>query len=46
MLQQARAHGAATFEYVEPYTMVGIAFIVIAYPASFLVRYLERRLVH
>ncbi len=44
MLQQARAHGAATFEYVEPYTMVGIAFIVIAYPASFLVRLLERRL--
>lgn len=46
MLQQARAHGAATFEYVEPYTMVGIAFIVIAYPASLLVRLLERRLVH
>lgn len=45
MLQQARAHGAATFEYIEPYTMVGIAFIVIAYPASLLVRYLERRLV-
>ena len=46
MLQQARAHGAATFEYIEPYTMVGIAFIVIAYPASVLVRQLERRLVH
>lgn len=46
MLQQARAHGAATFEYIEPYTMVGIAFIVIAYPASLLVRYLERRLVY
>jgi polar amino acid transport system permease protein len=46
MLQQARAHGAASFEYVEPYTMVGIAFIVVAYPASLLVRYLERRLVH
>lgn len=46
MLQQARAHGAATFEYVEPYTMVGVAFIVIAYPASILVRHLERRLVH
>ncbi len=46
ILQQARAHGAATFEYVEPYTMVGIAFIAIAYPASLLVRYLERRLVY
>lgn len=44
MLQQARAHGATTFEYVEPYTMVGIAFIVIAYPASLLVRFLERNL--
>jgi polar amino acid transport system permease protein len=46
MLQQARAHGAATFEYIEPYTIVGITFIVIAYPASLLVRLLERRLVH
>ncbi len=46
MLQQARAHGAASFEYIEPYTLVGVAFIVIAYPASLLVRYLERHLVH
>jgi polar amino acid transport system permease protein len=46
LLQQARVHGAATFEYVEPYTMVGVAFIVIAYPASLLVRFLERRLVN
>jgi polar amino acid transport system permease protein len=46
MLQQARAHGAATFQYVEPYTMVGVAFIVIAYPASLLLRALERRLGH
>lgn len=45
MLQTARAHGAQTFEYVEPYTMVGIAFIVISYPASVLLRTLERRLV-
>lgn len=46
MLQHARAHGAATFQYVEPYTMVGVAFILISYPASLLVRALERRLVH
>jgi polar amino acid transport system permease protein len=46
MLQQARAHGAATFQYIEPYTMVGIAFILIAYPASVLRSYVERRLVH
>ena len=45
MLQQARAHGASTFQYIEPYTMVGIAFILIAYPASILRSYVERRLV-
>jgi polar amino acid transport system permease protein len=46
MLQKARAEGATTFQYIEPYTMVGIAFIVIAYPASLLLRALERRLGH
>lgn len=46
MLQKARAHGATSFEYIEPYTMVGIAFILIAYPASLLMRALERRLGH
>jgi polar amino acid transport system permease protein len=46
MLQQARLFGAATFQYIEPYTIVGVAFILISYPASLLMRYLERRLVH
>ncbi|MEV6652371.1 ectoine/hydroxyectoine ABC transporter permease subunit EhuD [Streptomyces sp. NPDC051219] len=46
MLQQARLEGASTFQYTEPLTVVGIAFILIAYPASLLVRTLERRLVH
>jgi polar amino acid transport system permease protein len=46
MLQVARAHGASTFQYVEPYTMVGLAFIAISYPASLLLRSLERRLGH
>ncbi len=46
MLQNARLEGARTFQYVEPFTMVGIAFIVIAYPASLLMRALERRLGH
>ncbi|GHH82975.1 ectoine/hydroxyectoine ABC transporter permease subunit EhuD [Streptomyces sulfonofaciens] len=45
MLGQARLQGADTFRYVEPLTVVGVAFIVIAYPASLLVRALERRLV-
>lgn len=46
MLQQARMFGADTFQYVEPITVVGVAFILIAYPASLLMRALERRLVH
>ncbi|MCP3819526.1 ectoine/hydroxyectoine ABC transporter permease subunit EhuD [Streptomyces sp. A3M-1-3] len=46
MLQQARLEGASTFQYTEPLTVVGVAFILIAYPASLLVRTLERRLVH
>jgi polar amino acid transport system permease protein len=46
MLQQARMFGADTFQFVEPITVVGVAFILIAYPASLLMRALERRLVH
>ncbi|WP_340561302.1 ectoine/hydroxyectoine ABC transporter permease subunit EhuD [Streptomyces sp. GSL17-111] len=44
MLGEARAFSNATFTF-EAYTVVGIAFIVIAYPASLLIRALERRLV-
>ncbi|WP_175410829.1 ectoine/hydroxyectoine ABC transporter permease subunit EhuD [Streptomyces sp. TRM64462] len=46
MLQQSRLESAATFQYTEPLTVVGVAFVLIAYPASLLVRALERRLVH
>ncbi|MFF3322117.1 ectoine/hydroxyectoine ABC transporter permease subunit EhuD [Streptomyces sp. NPDC002889] len=45
MLQQSRLESASTFQYTEPLTLIGIAFILIAYPASLLVRTLERRLV-
>ncbi|MYZ37817.1 ectoine/hydroxyectoine ABC transporter permease subunit EhuD [Streptomyces sp. SID4917] len=45
MLQQSRLESASTFQYTEPLTVVGIAFILIAYPASLLMRALERRLV-
>ncbi|MET9511565.1 ectoine/hydroxyectoine ABC transporter permease subunit EhuD [Streptomyces flavidovirens] len=45
MLQQARLASAQSFQYAEPLTVVGIAFILIAYPASLLMRALERRLV-
>ncbi|WP_432249378.1 ectoine/hydroxyectoine ABC transporter permease subunit EhuD [Streptomyces sanyensis] len=44
LLQQSRLESAATFQYTEPLTVIGIAFILIAYPASLLVRALERRL--
>ncbi|WP_327297444.1 ectoine/hydroxyectoine ABC transporter permease subunit EhuD [Streptomyces sp. NBC_01197] len=45
LLGQARLQGGMTFQYNEALTVVGVAFIVIAYPASLLVRALERRLV-
>ncbi|MFF8604461.1 ectoine/hydroxyectoine ABC transporter permease subunit EhuD [Streptomyces sp. NPDC015346] len=45
LLQQSRLESAATFQYTEPLTVVGVAFVLIAYPASLLVRSLERRLV-
>ncbi|AJE82764.1 MULTISPECIES: ectoine/hydroxyectoine ABC transporter permease subunit EhuD [Streptomyces] len=44
MLGEARAFSDATFT-TEALTVVGVAFIVIAYPASLLLRALERRLV-
>ncbi|MEU4270380.1 ectoine/hydroxyectoine ABC transporter permease subunit EhuD [Streptomyces sp. NPDC026092] len=46
LLQQTRLESAATFQYTEPLTVVGVAFVLIAYPASLLVRTLERRLAH
>ncbi|MGA4849026.1 ectoine/hydroxyectoine ABC transporter permease subunit EhuD [Streptomyces sp. G5(2025)] len=44
MLGQAQGYSQATFTY-EAISVVGVAFIVIAYPASVLLRVLERRLV-
>jgi polar amino acid transport system permease protein len=45
MLGQARQFSAETFRPIEPITVIGVAFILIAYPASLLMRALERRLV-
>ncbi|KUL52495.1 ectoine/hydroxyectoine ABC transporter permease subunit EhuD [Streptomyces sp. NRRL F-4489] len=45
MLGEARQFSSRTFQTVEPYTVVGIAFLLLAYPASLLLRALERRLV-
>ncbi|MFD4631388.1 ectoine/hydroxyectoine ABC transporter permease subunit EhuD [Streptomyces sp. NPDC058284] len=44
MLGQAQNYSQTTFTY-EAISVVGVAFIVIAYPASVLLRVLERRLV-
>ncbi|MEU6992535.1 ectoine/hydroxyectoine ABC transporter permease subunit EhuD [Streptomyces sp. NPDC046465] len=44
MLGQAQGYSQTTFTY-EAISVVGVAFIVIAYPASVLLRLLERRLV-
>jgi len=45
MLGQARLFSQEHFQFTEPLTVIGVAFILIAYPASLLVRALERRLV-
>lgn len=45
MLGEARAYSNETFT-TEALTIVGVAFLLIAYPASLLLRALERRLVH
>ncbi len=45
MLGQARLFSQEHFQFTEPLTVIGVAFIFIAYPASLLVRALERRLV-
>ncbi|GAB2742514.1 ectoine/hydroxyectoine ABC transporter permease subunit EhuD [Streptomyces bullii] len=46
MLGEARLFSQETFRFTEPVTVIGVAFIVISYLASLLLRALERRLVH
>ncbi|OIJ62703.1 ectoine/hydroxyectoine ABC transporter permease subunit EhuD [Streptomyces mangrovisoli] len=45
MLGRARLFSQARFQFTEPLTVVGVAFVVISYLASLLLRALERRLV-
>lgn len=40
---RAQEAGDTFFRYVEPYTMAGLFFLLLSYPASLLVRRLERR---
>ncbi|MFI5685766.1 ectoine/hydroxyectoine ABC transporter permease subunit EhuD [Streptomyces sp. NPDC051636] len=45
MLGQARLYSQQHFQFTEPLTVIGVAFILISYLASLLLRALERRLV-
>jgi polar amino acid transport system permease protein len=45
MLGQARLFSQQRFQFTEPVTVIGVAFIVISYLASLLLHTLERRLV-
>ncbi|MFF6999333.1 ectoine/hydroxyectoine ABC transporter permease subunit EhuD [Streptomyces sp. NPDC008313] len=45
MLGEARLFSQQHFQFTEPLTVIGVAFILISYPASLLMRALERRLV-
>ncbi|MFD5378365.1 ectoine/hydroxyectoine ABC transporter permease subunit EhuD [Streptomyces griseoincarnatus] len=46
MLGEAQLFARETFQFTEPLTVIGVAFIVISYLASLALRALERRLVH
>ncbi|MFF7470440.1 ectoine/hydroxyectoine ABC transporter permease subunit EhuD [Streptomyces sp. NPDC008092] len=45
MLGQARLFSQQHFRFTEPVTVIGVAFVVVSYLASLLLRTLERRLV-
>ncbi|MEU6285800.1 ectoine/hydroxyectoine ABC transporter permease subunit EhuD [Streptomyces sp. NPDC047028] len=45
MMGQARLFSQQHFQFTEPVTVIGVAFIVLSYLASLLLRTLERRLV-
>ncbi|CAL9553673.1 ectoine/hydroxyectoine ABC transporter permease subunit EhuD [Streptomyces sp. Tu 3180] len=46
MLGEARLFAQQNFQFTEPLTVIGLAFVVISYLASLALRALERRLVH
>jgi polar amino acid transport system permease protein len=45
MLGEARLFSQESFRFTEPFTVIGVAFILVSYLASLLLRSLERRLV-
>ena len=44
MLQQAKILGSETFRYIEPLTLVGVAFLVMSLIAAAGIRTLETKL--
>ncbi|MFZ0487268.1 MAG: ectoine/hydroxyectoine ABC transporter permease subunit EhuD [Arenicellales bacterium] len=42
LMHQANAIGSQTYRFLEPYTMVGVIFLVISLPTAYLVRRFER----
>ncbi|WP_106401698.1 ectoine/hydroxyectoine ABC transporter permease subunit EhuD [Actinocorallia populi] len=46
VLNRAKEFGADNYRVIEAYTMAGLVFLALSYPASILVRRLERRVAH
>jgi len=44
ILQTAKNIGAGTFRYVEPFTIVGVLFLLLSYPASLLIKQAEKKI--
>lgn len=44
ILQLANNYGAKTFNYVEPYTIVALLFLILSYPSALLIKKLEKKL--
>jgi polar amino acid transport system permease protein len=46
LVNAAKAEGSEAYRFVEVYTIAGLLFLLMSYPASLLVRKLERRVAH
>ena len=44
MMQAAKLIGSSSFRYLEAFTLVGIIFLLLSYPASLAVRYAEQKI--
>lgn len=43
ILGLAEEYGAEFWDYIEPYTVVALLFLILSYPSSLLINYLEKR---